>query len=110
MTKVSTNAGKHPYRRSDYVPPVVIEKKMNGIPFSSIVKFKAIVPTDYKDKKGKMLFFKDVIKYEKEEYEIGYNGKEFYWEITGINNPKNTYRLSDVNKSVFLVKKYNKNT
>lgn len=110
MTKVSTNAGKNPYSRTDFISPVVIQKGNTGIRIDPTVipKFKVEVDTEFKDKKGKIISFKDLVTYEKEQYEVGYDGKEFRWIITHLNNPKKAFILSKVHKSLILFKKYNK--
>lgn len=112
MTKVSTNAGKHPYLRSDFIPPVEIHYKGTGIEFDPKIlpKFKSIIDTEYKDKKGRKLFFKDIVVYitEKEEYEIGYDGRVFCWILINQKNPKRTLKLKEFHNSILLFEKYNK--
>lgn len=110
MTRVSSNAGKHPYLRPDFVPPVEINYEKTGIKFDPniIPKFHIEIDSEYKDKKGKKLYFKDIVTFEKEQYTVGYDGQVFCWIISTVKNPKKTLKLKDYHKSVILFEKYNK--
>jgi len=66
------------------------------------------IQTEYVDKKGKKIFFRDIIIYVKEEYEIDYNAKEFYWMAKNLNDPGKTFKLSKIASSTILHKKRNK--
>jgi hypothetical protein len=97
MTKVSTNAGKHPYRRSDFVSPYKQNYDKPGLPLvPTKAKFKTVIDTEYKDKKGKKIFFRDVIIYNKGEYKIDYDAKQFYWVACSLKKPEKALKLSQI--------------
>lgn len=104
MTKVSTNAGKHPYLRTGDEYDHLFDHlwiKTGGIKMNHAIqpKFKTVIDTGKKDKRGKKLFFKDVVLYEKKEYQIDYNAKDFYWILRLNSDPTKTHPLNSVCKS-----------
>jgi len=111
MRRVSSNAGKDPYRRSDFISPFNPTIKKKGIPFNFNIKpnFTVKIDTEYCDNVGNKLYFKDIIIFENEEYEIGYDGKEFNWIIFLVKNNEKKLKLKLINQSISLHKKYNKN-
>lgn len=110
MTKVSSNAGKHFYLRSDheYIFAHIKEHKPGIELIKVIPKFKTVIDTGYVDKKKAKLFFKDIIIYNKEEYHIDYNAKEFYWIACSFENPEKNLKLSKIAKKCLLKISYNK--
>jgi hypothetical protein len=111
MTKVSSNAGKHPYLRTDLGDLFKhIRNKDKGIKidFNVLPVFKNIVDTEYKDKNRKRINYKDVVNYKNEEYLVTYNSKEFYWIIENLHDKEKVVKLSEIAGSVVIKKKYNK--
>lgn len=109
MKNVSSNAGKHPYRRSDFVSPYTVTYDKPGIKLIPITaKFKTIIETDYQDKKGKRIYFKDVIIYDEQEYIIDYNAKEFFWIAVSLKNESKTLKLSKIARKSTIKISYNK--
>lgn len=111
MTKVSTNAGKHPYLRIDLdhlFDHMRIKEKGIKMDHTKQPQFNTVVETGISDKKDKKLFFKDIIIYNNEEYQVDYNAKDFHWMISNIIDPIKTYNLNKVANSVILHKKHNK--
>jgi hypothetical protein len=105
MAKQSSNAGQHPYLRSDSTDLFKnIKKYQQGLPLSKepIIFMNNIVKTEYKDSKGKDLYFKDEVEYGKENYVIDYDGKTFKWVLKKNNM---VFTLKDVHKKTLLVKK-----
>lgn len=96
MSKASSNAGKHNYLRSDREDLFKhIKFTEGGISlkgFNPIYKEQKIA-TEYVDKFGKKLHYRDVISYKDEDYRIDYNSKEFYWILVNLTDPKNTQIL-----------------
>jgi len=111
MNKVSSNAGKHPYLRpeNDHLFDH-IRIKEGGIPMNSTVKpvFVNAVQTEYTDKNGKKLFYRDVVMYKGEEYRIDYDSKEFCWVLENLSDPKNRLKLMIIADFVEVKKKSNK--
>jgi hypothetical protein len=109
MTKVSTNAGKHPYLRNDGDFAHLfdhIHLKKEGIKFDFKIKPKFNpVDTDLKDKNGVNLFHMDIVQYKREEYLVGYDTRNFNWKITKISDNKTSLNLNDVHKSVVICNK-----
>lgn len=109
MTKVSSNAGKHPYLRPENSHLFVHIEKSNGkklLPQEQ-VKFNNIsAETEFVDKKKKRLSYRDIVTLDKEDYEIGYNSREFYWNMVNLKDPKKTLRLSENAHLVVLKTKY----
>lgn len=111
MGKASTNAGKDYYLRPDYQYLFDnINPEKNGIPLSTKnpIFMETIVKTEYKDKKGKDLYFKDEVELEENgtnsgKFIVDYDGKQFKWVI---KNDKKTIILKDVTKMLILSKKY----
>lgn len=107
MPKASSNAGLHYYLRSDYGH--LFEKmkpNSDNMPLlpQDQVKIKSnVIKTEYKDEKGKDLYFKDVVEYDGETYSVDYDGKQFKWVI---KSKTKVYMLRDVYKKLVLVKKY----
>lgn len=108
MTKVSTNAGKHPYLRvenghlfanigSADGKPLAVQKK---------VKFNVVCDTNLTDKNKKKLFYRDIVIFDKEEYEIGYDSREFQWNMVNINDSKKVLNLAKNANLITLKKKY----
>lgn len=105
MAKASTNAGLHPYLRSDtqhlfdHIP-----KASGGIRLKStpIKAMDTVVKTEYKDKNGKDLYFKDEVQVEDEKFEIDYDSKQFRWVL---KNEKKVIMLKKVCKKTVLVRK-----
>lgn len=91
MSKASSNAGKHNYLRSDREDLFShIKFSEGGIPLNS---FKPIyklqkINSEYVDKFGKQLFYRDIVSYKDEDYRIDYNSKEFYWILVNLNDSK----------------------
>jgi hypothetical protein len=113
MTKVSSNAGKHPYQRTDgdYAHQFDhIRNHERGIEFNHTIKpkFNSKVETEFKDKEGKRILFKDLLIFKKEEYVVGYNSKEFFWNIENTTDPKKMHKLSEIAHLTILQKRGNK--
>jgi len=111
MTRVSSNAGKHPYLRTDLGDLFEhIRKKEKGIKIDFNIQplFKNAVDTEYKDKNKKVIGYKDVVSYKNEEYLVTYNSKEFYWIIENLHDQKKVLKLREIADSVVIKKKYNK--
>ena len=111
MTKVSTNAGKNPYSRSDFnYYPIYNPDRKAGLKLDMNIKpkFKTVVSTEYKDKKGMVIHFNDVVTYKKNDYRVKYNSKEFFWIIEDLTENKNTLKLSEIVDFLLIKTKYNK--
>jgi|SRR5579859_3772517 len=103
--KVSSNAGLHPYLRSDLPNLFSHIKQPSGRPKLSEIKVKPMenaVNTEYKDAKGKSIYYKDEVKYNEEVYSVDYDSKKFRWII---RNDNKIFALREVTKKVSLVKK-----
>lgn len=110
MSKVSTNAGKHPYLRPENASlfdNLFPEKE--GLPFTKDmkVKFMIQVETEYKDKKKTMLSYRDIVTYQKEDYEIDYDSREYRWIMKNLADPKKVEILREKAHLAVLKKKYN---
>lgn len=105
MPKASSNAGVHPYLRSDQ-PNLFdhVPKPSGGIRLSTITikPMESVVKTEYKDKNGKDLYFKDEVEVEDKRYVIDYDFKQFKWVL---KNEKKVIILKEVHKKTLLVKK-----
>ena len=105
MTRVSSNAGKHSYLRpeNDYLFNEIRDKE-KGIPidFSIKPKFNIKIDTEYKDKKKRKIFFKDIVVFKDEEYSIIYNPKEFYWIMEKCSDPQKQLKLKEYAKLVII--------
>jgi hypothetical protein len=110
MSKVSSNAGKHPYLRPENASlfdDLISEKE--GLPFlpDDKVKFVHQVETEFVDKKKKTLFFRDVVTYNQEEYEVNYDSKNFCWIIRSLNDPKKVEKLREKADLTIFKKRHN---
>jgi len=111
MTRVSSNAGKHPYLRTDLgdlFEHIRNKEKGTRIDFNIQPQFKNIVATEYKDKRGKGIDYKDIVTHKNEDYLVTYNSKEFYWIIENLHDNKKVLKLREIADSVVIKKKYNK--
>lgn len=105
MARISTNAGKHPYMRSDSGHLFGnLEPEKAGIPFNADIKirFVNVVDTEYRDERDKIIYFKNIVKYNGETYQVDYDGQNFWWIIRSEENPTKTHKLSAVAKSLTL--------
>jgi len=103
MGKASTNAGIHPYLKSDFISPIKpVENK--GIPLTTEtpIFLKTVVNTEYKDSNNKDLYFKDEVELDGSKYVINYDPKNFRWILV---RDKKTAVLKEVYKRVVLKKK-----
>jgi hypothetical protein len=108
MSKVSSNAGKHPYLRPENASlfdNLFPEKE--GLPFAKGVKFIVNVQTEYVDKKKNVLSYLDIVTYQKGDYEIGYDCKEFRWIMKNLTSPKRVEILKEKAHLTVLKKKHN---
>lgn len=91
MTKVSSNAGKHPYLRSDNVSLFHdIKQQKKGLRFDpdNQPKARSRVSTEYFDQNNLEIFGGDTVIYKNEEYRIDYSSREFSWIMEKVNDPK----------------------
>jgi len=105
MGKASSNAGKDYYRRPDYQHLFKeIKEKVKGIPFTTETPtfVDTVVNTEYKDKNGKDLFFRDEVQLQDEKFIIDYDGKQFKWVV---KNESKVIMLKEVSKKIVLTKK-----
>jgi hypothetical protein len=96
MTKVSSNAGKHPYLREDKQLELFGDVKrtiQNPIKNNFNVKFNIIADTEYYDKNNNLIFFNDKILFEGEIYKVHYHSILHFWTI---KNEHNEFPLSHV--------------
>lgn len=108
MTRVSTNAGKHPYLRSDLGDLFEhIRNYEKGIPidFTVVPKFNVVAETEYYDKKNIKIFYNDVVTYKMEKYKITYDSREHFWIMENIVDSGKRLKLRDFADSVLLIKK-----
>jgi len=109
MTKVSSNAGKHPYLRpeNDHLfDHLRIEKE--GISLSKVKPvFVDSVQTDYSDQKKRKLFYQDVVIFKGEEYRIDYDTREYCWIMEKLDDPKKRLNLKKTASSVVFKRKNN---
>jgi hypothetical protein len=104
MTRVSTNAGKHSYLRSDKRDIFKRKKAENYIPIDFSIKpsFDCKFETDYSDKNGKTIFYKDVVTYKNEEYEVSYDSRNFHWSVVS-KKTQETLKLKEIHKHCSIV-------
>lgn len=105
MGKASSNAGKDYYLRPDYQHLFKdIKSTLKGIPFTTETPtfVDTVVNTEYKDKNGKDLFFRDEVALEDEKFIIDYDGKQFKWVI---KNENKVIMLKEVSKKIILTRK-----
>ncbi len=105
MRKASSNAGIHPYLKADTNLFKDIKTYKQGIPIPKVImpSTNTVINTEYKDSKGKDLYFKDEVSHDDKIYMIDYDGKNFKWIL---KRDENVLTLKDVCKSILLVKKY----
>ncbi len=102
-SKASSNAGKHPYRRSD-TENLFDHLKKDNAPGINLNLVKPIyklqrIDTEYFDKNKKPLFSGDEVTYKGDVYRIDYHSKEFYWILVNLKDPKNIEILKKTAKS-----------
>lgn len=110
MGKVSTNAGKAFYLRSDHQHLFKNKKRSDDfkklLPINEItsVSFKTVVDTGYCDSALQILYFGDEVNYNQNKYIIDYDGKGFDWIIRSIDGKR--HKLSEVCTKLIIIKKY----
>jgi hypothetical protein len=110
MTKVSTNAGKHPYLRTDLGDLFEhMHKNNNTISLKNInPKFHVEIDTEYSDKNKKQLFYGDIVVLENNRYKVDYDTRELSWVFVNQKNPKLLKKLNKFSKLAELKVMYNK--
>ena len=111
MSKVSSNAGKHPYLRTDedeYKNLFSHLKFDHGGVLISVIKkpfFKIEVDTEYFDRDGEIIRYGDTLKFQKEEYIVDF--REEWWVLVNIKDSKNVEILGEKANQSVLTKRYN---
>lgn len=107
MSKVSSNAGKHPYLRTDEEEYRNLFSHLKfdhgGIPISGIKEpiFKVEAETEYVDKNGQPICFRNILGFQKREYIVDFRDQK--WIMIDINDPKKVEILKEkAHLSVFL--------
>ncbi len=103
MGKTSTNAGIHPYRKTDFVRSIFYPEVVGKpLPKEEPKFVNTVISTEYKDSKNKELYFKDEVEYKGKKYEINYDTENFCWIL---RQDHNTISLKEAYKQVVLKKK-----
>jgi len=111
MSKVSSNAGKHPYLRTDEEEYRNLFSHLKfdhgGIPISEIKKpfFNVTAETEYLDKNGQQICFRDTIEFKKREYVVYF--RDLKWIMIDTKDSKKVEILSEIANQTVLIKKYN---
>lgn len=110
MTKVSSNAGKHPYLRPDHeflFDHLKNEKKGIKFDVNNQHKFVNVISTEYFDKNNIELFGGDTVTYKNVDHVITYDSREFCWIIENVNEPQKREILKKTAHLSVLKKKHN---
>lgn len=111
MPKVSSNAGKHPYLRTnerEYENLFShLKTESGGIPISEISNpsFKVDVETEYVDKNNQSIRFRDTLIFQKREYVVDFRDEK--WVMIDASNPKKMEILGKKAHLTVLSKRYN---
>jgi hypothetical protein len=111
MSKVSSNAGKHPYLRTDEEEYRNLFSHLKfdygGVHISKIKKpfFNVTAETEYIDKDGQQISFKDILKFRKREYVVDFRDQK--WIMIDIKDPKKVEILKEKALQTVLIKKHN---
>lgn len=111
MSKVSSNAGKHPYLRTDEEEYKNLFSHLKfdhgGIPISEIKKpfFKIEVDTEYVDQENQIIRFGDTLKFQKREYIVDFTDQK--WIMIDIKDFKKVEILREKAHLTVLSKRYN---
>lgn len=107
MSKVSSNAGKHPYLRSDcenLFNHLIIEKKGKLISSNLNPFFNVEIKTEFYDNKMQIISYRDIIQYKKEKYQINYDSQNFSWIAINVDSNK-IEKLNEIAQLSVLQKK-----
>jgi hypothetical protein len=112
MSKVSSNAGKHPYLRTDEdeYRNLFNDPKFEcsgGKRISEIKEpfFKVEIDTEYVDKNKKNIHFNDTVKFQNREYRIDYWNEK--WVMVNMEDHEDIDFLSETAHLTVLSKLYN---
>lgn len=111
MTKVSSNAGKHPYLRTDEEEYRNLFSHLKfghgGVPISEIKNpfFKVKIETEYVDKNNEIIHFKDTVKFQNREYRIDYWNQK--WVMVNTEDIEDIDFLAETAHLTVLSKRYN---
>jgi hypothetical protein len=110
MTKVSSNAGKHPYLRPDHgflFDHLKIDKNGRKFDTNVEVRIKQRISTDYFDSNKVEIFYGDTVTYREVEYLVTYDTREYCWTMENILQPEKRKKLKETAHLTVLGKKRN---
>lgn len=108
MSKVSTNAGKHPYLRTDEEEYrnlfSHLKTESGGIPILKIKTplFKVEAETEFFDKNNQSIWFGDSLKFQNDEYVVKFQNRK--WIMVNIKDSKKVEILKEKAHLTVLLK------